>query len=133
YLRTQGHQDWMQALCSFGATMSSLNQEIVRRLSFPKPPFKVQKKIAAILTAYDDLIENNQRRIALLEKIAEEIYREWFVRMRFPGHEQVKFEKEVPEGWSLVSAVDAFQVLSGGTPKTDVPNYWGGDIPFFRS
>jgi type I restriction enzyme, S subunit len=58
-----------------------------------------QKKIAAILSAYDDLIENNRRRIALLEKMAEEIYREWFVRLRFPGHEQAKFEKGLPVGW----------------------------------
>ena len=54
-----------------------------------------------MLSAYDDLIENNKRRIALLEKMAEEIYREWFVRMRFPGHEKVKFEKRVPDGWEL--------------------------------
>ncbi len=99
YLKTQAHQDWMQALCSFGATMSSLNQDIVRRISFPALPSETQKKIAAILSAYDDLIENNRRRIALLEKMADEIYREWFVRLRFPGHEQAKFEKGVPEGW----------------------------------
>ena len=58
-----------------------------------------QRKIAAILTAYDDLIETNKRRIALLEKMAEELYREWFVRMRFPGHQDTKFVKGVPEGW----------------------------------
>ncbi|MBL0011708.1 MAG: restriction endonuclease subunit S [Nitrosomonas sp.] len=55
----------------------------------------------AILSAYDKLIENNQRRIALLEKMAEEIYREWFVRLRFPGHEKVKKVKGVPEGWEI--------------------------------
>lgn len=84
YLRTQAHQDWMQALCAFGATMSSLNQGIVNRIQLPCPPLSVQKHIAAILAAYDDLIANNQRRIALLESIAEDIYREWFVRMRCP-------------------------------------------------
>jgi len=99
YLKTQAHQDWMQALCSFGATMSSLNQDIVRRIRFPAPLIEVQKKIAAILSAYDDLIENNKRRIALLEQMAEEIYREWFVRRRFPGHENTRFEKGVPQGW----------------------------------
>jgi restriction endonuclease S subunit len=62
-----------------------------------------QRKIAAILTAYDDLIETNKRRIALLEKMAEEIYREWFVRMRFPGHQEHKFVKGVPEGWELLT------------------------------
>lgn len=61
------------------------------------PEFSVQQKIAAILSAYDDLIENNNKRIALLEKAAEEIYHEWFVRMRFPDWEQVKFVKGLPE------------------------------------
>lgn len=84
YLRTQAHGDWMHALCSFGATMASLNQGIVARIAFPAPPVATQRKIAAILSAYDDLIANNQRRIALLETMAEEIYREWFVRMRGP-------------------------------------------------
>ena len=54
------------------------------------PDVREQRRIAAILSAYDELIENNKRRIALLEKMAEEIYREWFVRLRFPGHEKVK-------------------------------------------
>jgi len=64
------------------------------------PSMPTQKKIAAILSAYDDLIENNKRRIALLEKMAEEIYCEWFVRFRFPGYKQAKMVKGVPEGWA---------------------------------
>lgn len=131
YLRTAAHQDWMQALCSFGATMSSLNQDILRRLTFPSPPLETQQKIAAILSAYDDLIANNQRRITLLERMAEDIYREWFVRLRFPGHEQAKIEKGVPQGWSLTPSNDAFDVLGGGTPNTETSTYWNGSIPFF--
>jgi type I restriction enzyme S subunit len=65
------------------------------------PDLPTQQKIAAILSAYDELIENNQQRIALLEKMAEEIYREWFIRLRFPGHKKVKLVKGVPEGWSI--------------------------------
>jgi type I restriction enzyme S subunit len=63
------------------------------------PDLPTQRKIAAILSAYDELIENNQQHIALLEKIAEEIYREWFVRLRFPGHGNVRVVKGVPETW----------------------------------
>jgi type I restriction enzyme S subunit len=59
----------------------------------------IQQKITAVLSAYDDLIENNKRRVALLEKLAEEIYREWFVRFRFPGHENTKFKKGLPGDW----------------------------------
>ncbi len=87
-------------LLSNGATVGHLNVTDIRRLSLPPlPSISDQKKIAAILSAYDDLIENNRRRIALLEKMAEEIYREWFVRLRFPSHEKVKIIKGVPEGW----------------------------------
>jgi type I restriction enzyme, S subunit len=77
------------------------------------PQLPIQRKIAAILSAYDDLIENNKRRIALLEKMAEEIYREWFVRMRFPGHEQVVFHKGIPEGWEVVNCEQLLNTKSG--------------------
>ena len=76
---------WIQNQ-AIGATMPNLNTAILRRVPVLHPrSIETQRKIAAILSAYDDLIENNKRRIALLEKMAEEIYREWFVRMRFPG------------------------------------------------
>ncbi len=88
---------------SNGATVGHLNVTDIRKLKLPTlPPLPIQKKIAAILSSYDELVENNNRRIAILEKMAEEIYREWFVRMRFPGHEKVKVVKGVPEGWEVV-------------------------------
>jgi type I restriction enzyme S subunit len=96
------------------------------------PPPPLQKKIAAIISAYDELIENNRRRIALLEKLAEEIYREWFVRLRFPGHEKVRVIKGVPQGWELVKLENAFKFTGGGTPSKEVDRYWnGGDINWF--
>lgn len=84
-----------------GAAQQHFNVTVAKELKLQLPPRKVQDKIAAILSAYDDLIANNRRRIALLEKMAEEIYREWFVHLRFPGHEQAKLEKGLPVGWSL--------------------------------
>ena len=72
-------------------------------IHFKIPPLQTQRKIAAILSAYDDLIENNNKRIALLERAAENIYREWFVRLRFPGHEGARFVKGIPEGWGKKS------------------------------
>ena len=83
------------------AGVPHINLGILRKLQVLAPPRAVQRKIAAILSAYDDLIANNQRRIALLESMAEEIYREWFVRMRFPGHETTPFEKGLPHGWRV--------------------------------
>jgi type I restriction enzyme S subunit len=91
----------------------------------------VQLRIASILSAYDDLIENNRRRIALLEQAARLLYKEWFVHLRFPGHEHTPIIDGVPEGWEKKTAFEVMDVLSGGTPKTTNPSYWDGDIPFF--
>jgi type I restriction enzyme, S subunit len=88
---------------SQGTTQDNLSVEKLLSIKLRIPSLPIQKKIAAVLSAYDDLIENNDRRITLLEKMAEEIYREWFVRLRFPGHEQTTFHKGIPEGWKLVS------------------------------
>ena len=108
---------------------SGIDTPIVPKSVFEKiqirvPKRREQKKIAAILSAYDDLIENNQRRIALLEKMAEEIYREWFVRFRFPGHEQVELNKGIPQGWLLKKLDDAFDFTGGGTPSKEMDRYW---------
>lgn len=114
-----------------GVNVPHISGKQIGDFKIPLPSLDIQKKIAALLTAYDDLLTNNQRRITLLERMAEEIYREWFVRLRFPGYEQGKFEKGVPSGWRLSPSSDAFEVLGGGTPNTDTPEYWNGDIPFF--
>lgn len=102
YFRTQSHQDWMQAVCSLGATMATLNQTIVKLITLPLPSKEVQNNIVGVLSAYDELIENNKRRISLLEKMVEEIYREWFVRFRFPGYQSAEFDKGVPKEWDKV-------------------------------
>ncbi len=111
--------------------MPNLNTGILERIPVLYPEDKkVQEKIVTVLSAYDDLIENNRRRIALLEKMAEEIYREWFVRMRFPGHEQAKFEKGVPTDWEFSAASTFFGHVKGksygGSELTERPE----DMPF---
>jgi type I restriction enzyme, S subunit len=92
------------ALVSFagGSATPILNKSDFSAIKVLVPEQAAQQKIAAILSAYDDLIANNQRRITLLERMAEDIYREWFVRLRFPGHENVKIEKGVPQGWDVL-------------------------------
>ncbi len=82
-----------------GANISNLNQRLLSNLEVPFPPLLTQIRISSILSAYDDLIENNTRRIALLEESMRLLYREWFVRLRFPGYEQVKVVDGLPEGW----------------------------------
>lgn len=107
-------------------TLSGATVERIPLSSFPDfpirlPDLQTQRRIASILSAYDDLIENNTRRIAILEEMAQRIYEEWFVRFRFPGHEQVKrVESElglIPEGWKVVAASDAITI----NPKVRVP------------
>lgn len=122
YLLTREHQTWMMQQCSHGATMASLNQDIVGRIEFSVPDPAGQESIASILSAYDDLIENNTRRIAILEEMVRRIYEEWFVRFRFPRHEGVRMiESElglVPEGWRVEPLHRiCTHVIRGVTPK----------------
>ena len=83
-----------------GAGVPTLNRNHLNSLKIQIPDLKTQKKIADILSTYDELIENNNKRIKILEKTAEEIYKEWFVRMRFPGYQNTKFEKGIPKAVS---------------------------------
>ena len=113
YLQLPEVIQWIEGQ-AIGATMPNLNTNILRRMPVTFPlNIGTQRKIAAILSAYDELIENNKRRIALLEKMAEEIYREWFVRLRFPGYKKVKIVKGVPEGWAFDKASMFFGLAKG--------------------
>ena len=108
-------------LSAAGAAQPKLGIYKVEQIEVAYPPLATQRRIASILSAYDDLIENNTRRIAILEEMARSIYEEWFVRFRFPGHEQVKMvESElglIPEGWKVVAASDALTI----NPKVRIP------------
>ena len=102
-----------------GTAQKNLLLGDLRRFKCRIPSPMLQRKIAAILSAYDELIENNKRRIALLEKMAEEIYREWFVRLRFPGHEKVKFVKSVPQGWRIAELKELASVNPSSMNRRD--------------
>ncbi len=107
--------------------------KFIKKVIVPIPKIPEQQRIASILSAYDDLIENNNKRIALLEQTAEHIYKEWFVRMRFPGYENAEFEKGVPKGWVVERIKQRFKVYLGGTPSREKQEYWGGEIPWINS
>ena len=83
-----------------GATIKHMPGQKLKEVVIDKPPLEIQHRIADILSAYDDLIENNQKQIKLLEEAAQRLYKEWFVDLRFPGHENTKIVDDVPEGWS---------------------------------
>lgn len=109
---------------SHGTTQDNLSLDKLLRFDLPVPRVEVQRKIAAVLSAYDDLIENNTRRIAILEEMARALYREWFVHFRFPGHENVKMvESElgmIPEGWEVTPLEPISDYINRGiAPKYD--------------
>jgi type I restriction enzyme S subunit len=120
---------------SRGATQDNLSLD--KLLSFPilAPDVDQQRRIGAMLSPYDELMENSRRRMQILEAMARALYREWFVHFRFPGHEKVPRVASplggIPRGWEVVRFTEIADVLSGGTPKTDVAEYWNGEIPFF--
>jgi type I restriction enzyme S subunit len=114
-----------------GATMPNLNQGILSAIPLVMPPRPTQESIVGTLASYDDLIENNTRRIKLLEDAARLLYEEWFVRLRFPGHEHTPVINGVPEGWERVPTTDAIHI----NPKTklsDANEHWWvemGNLP----
>ena len=100
-----------------GTTVFGIKQSELRKVEVPYFPLQTQRKIAAILSTYDDLIENNLRRIKILEEMAQNLYREWFVNFRFPGHENTSFVDsplgQIPEGWEVVKLGDLIKIRKG--------------------
>ena len=91
-----------------------------------------QKRIGEILSSYDKLIENNQQQINLLEEVAQRLYKEWFVDLRFPGHETTSITDGIPEGWLINEVADFGEIVTGKTPSTSKEEYYGGNIPFVK-
>ncbi len=122
-----------------GTTVLGIRQNELRQVEIPYYSLPTQRKIAAILGAYDDLIENNTRRIKILEEMAQTIYREWFVEFRFPGHEKVKMvESElglIPEGWQIVKLSDIVELTRTGVTPSKFPKeiFAHFSIPAFDS
>ncbi len=119
-----------------GTTVLGIKQSELRQVEIPLPPLATQRRIASILSAYDDLIENNTRRIAILEEMARRIYEEWFVRFRFPGHESVRIvESElglVPEGWSVQGLYDVADLTYGFPFKSSLFKEGGEGLGVIR-
>jgi type I restriction enzyme S subunit len=121
-----------------GAAQPNMSGGQIEGVELLIPSRSTQRKIAGVLSAYDDLIENNTRRIAILEEMAQAIYREWFVNFRFPGHEKVKLINsplgQIPEGWKLQPLKEVYRTSSGGTPSRKVDEYYdGGSINWVKT
>ncbi len=120
-----------------GAATPIVNKTSFENIEVVVPPLPTQHKIAAILSAYDDLIENNMRRIKILEEMAQNLYREWFVKFRFPGHQHTRFIDSplgrIPEGWAVANFGELYMTSSGGTPSRKVSEYYGGAHPWVKT
>lgn len=117
-----------------GAGVPTLNQNHLHNIKLNVPDLPTQERIADILSSYDDLIENNNRRIELLEKAAQELYKEWFVRFRFPGHEHSKMVNGIPEGWERNRLSVYYDTTSGGTPSRKNPEcFTNGTYPWVKT
>ena len=120
YFDSELFQKTLHLWAGSGSTRAYLGITEQGKLPVIIPPIKKQEKIAAILSAFDERIENNKQRITLLGKISEEIYKEWFVRLRFPNYKDVKIDKGVPEGWSKIPIEVLCNEIRSGIKKADL-------------
>ena len=117
-----------------GASIPSMTQKTYNGIKVMLPSLPAQHRIASILSAYDNLIENNNKRIRLLEQMAENLYKEWFVRFRFPGHEKAEFKNGLPKGWKREKIGKVYNTCSGGTPsRVNEDFYNNGSIPWVKT
>lgn len=119
-----------------GAAQPLVTQTVLKQVKVRVPPLPIQQRIAGILSAYDELIENSQRRIKLLEAMARALYREWFVHFRFPGHENHPRVPsplgEIPQGWEVKKLKDVCRLTMGQSPKSEFYNEAGDGVAFHQ-
>ena len=113
-----------------GSAVPSMTFEKYYSIEVPLPPLSTQHRIATILSRYDSLIENYQKQIKLLEEAAQRLYKEWFVDLHFPGHENTNIVDGVPEGWKKMKVGEIGTVITGKTPSTSNKENYGGSVPF---
>lgn len=126
--RSQEFHDYIISCARGSASQVRMAIGLLKGMPVVVPTRPVQQRIAGILSAYDELIENSQRRIKILESMARTLYREWFVHFRFPGHENVHRITsplgEIPDGWEVKTVADAFEISGGGTPSRKENEFW---------
>lgn len=119
------------------AAVPGLNRHAALKQEVNLPDQKTQQKIASVLSTYDNLIENNTRRIAILEEMAQRIYKEWFVDFKYPGHENDELVDSelgmIPEGWEVKSLDTLGSIITGKTPSKKKNHFYGKDVPFIKT
>lgn len=125
-------ENYIESLGKGSTNQIELSNDAIFSIDIPAVSIDVQCRIADILSAYDNLIENNQKQLKLLEEAVQRLYKEWFVDLRFPGYEDTPIVDGVPEGWSLRAISEFGEVVTGKTPSTEKKEYYGGNIPFVK-
>ncbi len=125
-------QHYIQSRGRGAANQMRIAISSIKEYSFTLPDFENQQYIADVLSAYDDLIENNQKQIKLLEEAARRLYKEWFVDLHFPGHENTKIVDGVPEGWNEKTLSQVANVIMGQSPKSEFYNSEKKGLPFHQ-
>ena len=127
--------EFQKAVLNFksGVAQGFLSLDTIRKLPLAYPSKKIQIKIVDIISKYDDLIENNLKRIKLLEESAELLYKEWFVNFRYPGCENQIDSSGIPKDWNNIEVEQFGDVITGKTPSTKKGEYYGGDIKFIKT
>ena len=133
YLLTSRSYNYYFHVLATGAAQPCIFLKTLNNLKVELPVLSVQKKIVSILNNYDQLIKNNNKRIKILEYMAESLYKEWFVRFRFPGHETAEFENGIPKGWEIKQLQDFGKIKTGKTPSTENKEYYGEDFLFVKT
>lgn len=123
-------EKYIESLGKGTTNQIELDSEAIKNIIIPKVDISIQNKIVDILSAYEKLIENNQKQIKLLEETAQRLYREWFVDLHFPGYDNTTICEGIPVGWNYKSINDFGEVITGKTPSTSISEYYGGNVPF---
>jgi hypothetical protein len=119
FYNLSGRYNELRGSSDASSTRGSITTKSLKKLAMLIPNIESQKNITDILIAYDNLIENNNKRICLLEQMAENLYKEWFVRFRFPGYEDVEFESGIPKGWKICRIDQLSKIKAGGDAPDD--------------
>ena len=130
-MRTHPYQRFI-ANTSTGSTVHHTSPSKIYDYRFYAPSYEEQREIAERMFAYEKIIKNNQRQIKLLEEAAQRLYKEWFVDLRFPGHENTKITDGIPEGWKIQTLSQIADVVMGQSPKSEFYNQNGQGLPFHQ-
>ncbi len=131
-INSTSYKDALMSIADSGATREALTKDDIEKFQVLLPSLPLQQRIASILSAYDDLVEVNNQRIKLLEETARELYKEWFVRMRFPGYKKAKFVKGIPKTWTIESLKDHITIVRGKSYTSEEIDDNTGDHAFIN-